>query len=204
MSNVKVAGKALGEAQRVAILLHGRGASATSILGLREALALEDFALLAPQAPGNTWYPYSFMAPDASNEPAYSAAIRMLQELVEAVIEQGYSSEQLYFIGFSQGACLALEFTARHARRYGGVAAFTGGLIGEQLRADKYEGDFSGTPVFIGASHQDFHVPLSRIEESVQLLTAMGAVVKTIIAPDTQHIIREKEVDWVNTHILNP
>ncbi|WP_194776362.1 alpha/beta hydrolase [Pararhodonellum marinum] len=203
MPDLKKAGKPLKEAKKVAIMIHGRGATATSILDLQNYLHLEDFALLAPQAPGNTWYPYSFMAPDKENEPAFSQAIQAVSELVKTANEAGFSSEQLYFFGFSQGACLALEYASQNAQKYGGVIAFTGGLIGEEINEKKYQGDFEGTPVFIGSSHKDMHVPLSRIDASAKVIERMGAKVKTMIFEDQQHTIREEEVDWVNQHILD-
>lgn len=199
---MKTAGTALDKAQKVAIMIHGRGASAESILSLSNHLDLDDFALIAPQAPGNTWYPYSFMAPDSSNEPAFSNAIKMLDGVVEDLVSKGFKSEQIFFIGFSQGACLSLEYATQHSNKYGGVIAFTGGLIGEKLNRDKYKGDFDGTQVFIGSSHKDMHVPLSRIEESAALIRNMGGNVKTLIFKDSEHTIRQEEVDWVNASVL--
>jgi phospholipase/carboxylesterase len=202
MSNILREGKALDQAKKVAVMIHGRGASAESILGLAAYLKLSDFALIAPQAPGNTWYPYSFMAPDDSNQPSFSKSMQTIDAIVKDLIGKGFSSEQIYFIGFSQGACLSLEYTTQYAQRYGGVIAFTGGLIGEKFNPTKYHGDFKGTPVFIGSSHRDMHVPLSRIEESVKQIEKMGASVKTLIFQDTQHTIRQGEVDWVNENML--
>lgn len=203
MSEIVFAGKKLNEAKKVAILIHGRGATTQSILGLSDYLQFEDFALVAPQAPGNTWYPYSFMAPDQSNEPSFSNAMQIIDGIVTDLKSQGFSSEQIYFIGFSQGACLSLEYAAQNAKKYGGVIAFTGGLIGQQFNPEKYKGDFKGTPVFIGASQQDMHVPLSRIEESADQFQKMGADMKTLIFKDTYHTIRQEEINWVNAHILN-
>lgn len=202
MSNISRKGPALNEAAKAAILIHGRGASAQSILTLGDHLDLKDFAILAPQAEGNTWYPFSFMAPDQQNEPAYSKAIATIDELVSECIKSGIKYENLYFIGFSQGACLTLEYTTIHAKNYGGVIAFTGGLIGEKINKDKYKGDFAGTPVFIGSSNRDMHVPLSRIEESAAIMESMGAEVKTMIFDDPQHTIRQEEIDWVNENLI--
>ena len=195
-------GEKLENAKKVAILIHGRGANANSILSLKDHLNLENFALLAPNATNNTWYPYSFMAPDEQNEPAFSEAIKTIDALVQDCIAKGISAENIYFIGFSQGACLTLEYTAQNARKYGGVIAFTGGLIGEKLNSEKYKGEFSNTPIFIGSSERDMHVPLTRIEESARLLEKMGAEVKTMIFKDPQHTIRQEEVEWVNENIL--
>ena len=140
MSDTKRIGKPISEAKKVAIMIHGRGASAESIVSLKDYLNLDDFAILAPQAPNNTWYPYSFMAPDQSNEPSLTQAIEIIDALVKEAKENGFTSDQIYFIGFSQGACLSLEYAARNASNYGGVIAFTGGLIGEVLDTEKYSG----------------------------------------------------------------
>lgn len=202
MLNVITTGKSLKEASKVAILIHGRGANASGILGLKEYLNLDDFALLAPEALGNSWYPKSFMAPEESNEPAYSFAIEGLKDIVDELLTKGFTSDQLYFIGFSQGACLSLEFTARFAKKYGGVIAFTGGLIGKQLSKEKYQGNFEGTKVFIGSSKKDFHVPLERIKLSSEILVQLGAEVKMLFFEDSDHTIRQEEIDWVNSNIL--
>jgi phospholipase/carboxylesterase len=202
MSEIISAGLPLDQASKVAILIHGRGASASGILTLRDHLNLDDFALLAPEAAGNSWYPYSFMAPEESNEPAYSLAIQQLRDITDDLYNTGFTSEQIYLIGFSQGACLSLEFSARFAKKYGGVIAFTGGLIGQKIQSEKYSGSFEQTPVFIGSSKQDFHVPLERIKLSAELLVQMTANVKTLIFEDSNHTIRKEETDWVNSNIL--
>lgn len=202
MPEIKSAGKPLSEAKKAAILIHGRGASASSILSLSEYLKLEEFALLAPQADGNTWYPYSFMAPDLQNRTALENSISILKSAWDTFISAGIKPENIYFIGFSQGACLSLEFAARNAQKFGGVIAFTGGLIGEDLNPEKYHGGFEGTPIFIGSSNRDFHVPATRINESAELLTKMGANVKTWLFDDPEHTIRQDEINWVNKNIL--
>ncbi|PRY86628.1 alpha/beta hydrolase [Mongoliibacter ruber] len=202
MSNIINAGLALNEAKKVAIMIHGRGGTAKSILSLEQSLNLEDFALIAPQAPGNTWYPYSFMAPDKNNEPSFSNSIEAIDGVIQDLKAKGFSTEQIFILGFSQGACLSLEYAAQNAAKYGGVVAFTGGLIGEHVKEEKYKGDFGGTPVFIGSGFKDPHVPLSRIKQSQELLSRMGATVKTFIFEDFEHTIRQEEVDWVNEHIL--
>lgn len=202
MVEIKFGGKPIEEAKKVAIMVHGRGATADSIISLAPHLNLNDFALLAPQAPGNTWYPYSFMAPDQSNEPAFSNSMTTLDGIVKDLKSKGFTSEQIYLIGFSQGACLSLEYAAQNAQKWGGVIAFTGGLIGEKFDPSKYEGNFDGSPVFFGSSHKDMHVPLTRIEESAAQMEKMGANVKTLIFKDTLHTIREEEINWVNENIL--
>ncbi|HCD88226.1 MAG TPA: phospholipase [Algoriphagus sp.] len=203
MTDLIQAGKDLKEASSAAILIHGRGASAQSIISLKSYLKLKDFALLAPQAEGNTWYPYSFMAPDESNQQSLKKSLGKIQKAFDQIVKKGIPTERIYLIGFSQGACLSLEFAALNAQKLGGVVAFTGGLIGEKLQPEKYKGNFDGTPVFIGSSNRDFHVPLTRIEESAQLLEKMGASVKTLIFDDPEHTIREEELEWVNEHLLS-
>ncbi|UJP66411.1 alpha/beta hydrolase [Mongoliitalea daihaiensis] len=202
MSRIYQEGKELEAATKVAIMIHGRGGTAQSILSLSQVLNLDDFALLAPQAPGNTWYPFSFMAPDPSNEPSFSQSLQIIHTLIQELESKGFTSEQLYLIGFSQGACLVLEYATQHAKKYGAVIAFTGGLIGEQIRPEKYSGNFNGTQVFIGSGFKDPHVPLSRIEESTDLMKAAGANVTTLIFEDHDHTVRQEEMDWVNENIF--
>lgn len=203
MSNVIHAGEDLSTAKKAAIMIHGRGASAPGILALKDHLNLKQFALLAPEAKGNSWYPYSFMSPDHTNQPALAEAIKEIDDIVQDLFSRGFESEQIYFIGFSQGACLALEYSARNAKKYGGVIAFTGGLIGENMDFSKYQGDFENTPIFIGSSEDDVHVPLARISESADFLKSRGADVTKLIFEDRQHSIRHDEVDWVNANLLN-
>ena len=183
-------------------MIHGRGASAESILSLKSYLKLDDFALIAPQAAGGTWYPYSFMAPDHSNQLALTNSLQQIKEAFDSLIEEGVLASDIYLIGFSQGACLSLEFAAQNAQKIGGVVAFTGGLIGEQINRDNYQGDFEGTPVLISGSQQDMHVPLERMQESESILTKHGAKVKLMTFADSAHTIRQEEIDWVNQHIL--
>jgi phospholipase/carboxylesterase len=203
MNNLLETGKSLEAASKVAIMVHGRGSTAAQIVTLADHLNLEDFAILAPQAPTNTWYPYSFMAPRKENQPYLDQALEQLGNLVKKCLDADKSADQLYFIGFSQGACLVLEYTARNPKKYGGIIAFTGGLIGEDLNPDAYRGDFKQTPVFVGSSHQDMHVPLHRVEASEEVFSKLGAQIKTLIFPDTYHTIRAEETDWVNQHMLS-
>lgn len=195
---IKTAGKELKEADKVLIMLHGRGGSAEDILSLATYLDVNDFTLLAPQATSNTWYPYSFLAPPQQNEPWLSAALNLLKELVEDLYSQGLASEQIYFCGFSQGACLTLEFAARNANRYGGIVAFTGGLIGDKIDTANYTGDFNGTPVFIGTSNPDPHVPVTRVAETTQILKSMHATVTEKVYPGMGHTIIQDEIDLAN------
>jgi len=200
--NILTAGIPLQKAKKAMILLHGRGADAASILSLTEYLHVNEFALLAPQASNRTWYPYSFMAPGRQNEPWLSSAIDLVKQTVADIKAGGINSENIFLCGFSQGACLTLEFATRHAQRFGGVIAFTGGLIGEKINRENYKGDFSGTPVFIGCSDVDMHVPVERVYASVNILKEMGANVIQKIYPGMGHTINEDEIATVNEMIL--
>ena len=195
-------GKSLEEASRVLIMIHGRGANAEDILGIAEHLNAKDFALLAPQATNNTWYPYSFMAPPASNEPWLSSALSLLKEIVTDLVTKGFDRENIYFLGFSQGACLTLEFVTRNAAKYGGVVAFTGGLIGDKIYPENYSGNFSGTTIFIGSSDPDPHVPVERVNESSALLEKLNAQVTKKIYKEMGHTINQDELDQVNSFIF--
>lgn len=202
MLNIKTAGIPLDQAKRAAILIHGRGANAESILSLSKYLNLDDYALLAPEANGGSWYPYSFMAPDEANQEALEKSLGIIKDAWGQIAQAGISPGNVVLIGFSQGACLSLEFAAQNTQKPGGVVAYTGGLIGEKIQEEKYSGDLTNTTVFIGSSERDFHVPLSRIKESETLLSRMGANVKLLIFKDSDHTIREEEIDWVNRNIL--
>ncbi|SHN17082.1 phospholipase/carboxylesterase [Cyclobacterium lianum] len=203
MEELVSAGRSLRDARKIAILIHGRGANAAGMLGVADALAMEDFALLAPQAPGNTWYPFGFMVPESENEPYLSRSLKLIENSVQQVLDHHRSLQELYFVGFSQGACLALEYVARHPSAYGGVIAFTGGLIGQTLAEDRYQGDLRNTPVFIGAGRNDFHVPFSRIEATDRILGQMGARVKVAGFDDRLHSIREDEIDMARQFVLD-
>jgi len=196
--NIKKGGKALSEASKAMIMIHGRGASADSILELAEELTVQDFTLLAPQATEHTWYPYSFMAPKAQNEPGLSSALKILEELITEIKEAGIKDENIYFLGFSQGACLTAEFVARNATKYGGVFILSGGLIGDSLETAFYQGNFAGTSVFLGCSDVDAHIPLSRVQESVSVFKDMGAEVTERIYPNASHTVFEDEINIMN------
>ncbi|MCS7020151.1 MAG: dienelactone hydrolase family protein [Bernardetiaceae bacterium] len=186
-------GSPLHQAKKAIILLHGRGASAEDIMGLADVFCDDSFYIAAPQATHNSWYPYSFLAPETQNEPWLSSAVATVKQLIDE-ISQYVTAEKMYIMGFSQGACLSLEVAARFAQRYAGVAAFTGGLIGEQLKPEKYNGNFNGTPVFIGNSDQDPHVPIERSKASAQLIKNMGAQVVHQVYPNMPHTIIREEI----------
>jgi phospholipase/carboxylesterase len=196
--NIVTAGKELTATCKVLILLHGRGGSAEDILSLSSHLEVNDFTLFAPQATNNTWYPYSFLAPPAQNEPWLSSALKLLKELLEDLLSKGITTGNIYFAGFSQGACLTLEFVARNAAKYGGVAAFTGGLIGDKINRENYKGDFQYTPVFIGTSNPDPHVPVERVYATANILKDMNASVTEKIYNNMGHTINQDEIENAN------
>lgn len=164
-------------------------------MGLADALPVEDFTLLAPRAASHSWYPYSFLALPSQNEPWLSSALGVVKELVDEIKAGGIAEDKIWFAGFSQGACLMLEFITRNAARYGGAAAFTGGLIGDKIYTENYKGDFGGMPVFIGTSDPDPHVPVQRVHDSAAVLKKMGAAVQERVYPGMGHTITQKEID---------
>ncbi len=193
------AGRALDQAQAVLILLHGRGASAADILLLAEELYHPAYAYLAPQAANNTWYPYTFLAPMQQNEPWLSAALARVGEVVAQVETAGVPAERIVLGGFSQGACLASEFMARNARRYGGLLAFSGGLIGPPGTPRAYRGSLEGTPIFLGCSDVDAHIPKERVEETAAVLEGLGAQVTMRLYPGMAHTINMDEIEHART-----
>jgi len=197
------AGVPAEQAKKAIIMLHGRGASANSIISLKDHLELDDYAILAPQAAEHSWYPYSFMAPVENNQPALYSALDVIGELVDDLKQKGIAQENIYFLGFSQGACLTLEYTGRSAGRYGGIIAFTGGLIGEQLVKGNYEGDFNSTPVLITTGDPDPHVPVSRVNDSVEILKELNADVALKIYKGRQHTISHEEIVLANEILKN-
>ncbi len=188
-------GKPLNEAKAAMILVHGRGATARSILELATVLPHPEMAYVAPQAQGNTWYPQSFMAPMSQNEPWLTSALQAVADAVANVEEAGIPADKIIVGGFSQGACLASEYVARNARRYGGLLLFSGGLIGPPGTPRNYDGSLDGTPVFLGCSDVDFHIPVERVEETAVTLTDLGASVNKKIYPNMGHTIVQDEID---------
>lgn len=189
------AGKPLADAKAVMILIHGRGATARDILSLATHLADPDYAYLAPQAANQTWYPYRFLEPTARNEPWLSSALQRVGELVQQAEGAGIPAARIVLAGFSQGACLASEFAARNARRYGGLLVFSGGLIGPPGAPRAYAGSLDGTPVFVGCSDFDPHIPLERVQETADVLERLGAQVTLRIYPNMGHTIIEDELE---------
>src|SRR5215210_7642662 len=169
-----IGGAPLNNARGGLIAIHGRGAGAEDIMALAREVAPATVAILAPQAAGNTWYPYRFLAPTEQNEPYLSSALRIVADLIALLSEQGIPSERVALLGFSQGACLALEAAARNAQRYAAVVGFSGGLIGPPGTSFDFPGSLEGTPVFIGSSDVDPHIPKERVEESAAAFERLG------------------------------
>ena len=203
IKNTVWAGQPLAQAKRVLIMTHGRGASAQSILSLAAELDVEDFALVAPQATGNTWYPYSFLAPEAQNEPGLSSGLEVLSQLVEAIKREGFESSQIYLLGFSQGACLTSEFVARNAQPFGGIFILSGGVIGDSVKMERYSGDFKSTPIFLGCSDIDAHVPLHRVQDSSNVFKNLSANITEKIYPNAPHSIFQDEINHINQILKN-
>jgi phospholipase/carboxylesterase len=198
------AGVPLDRARTAVVLLHGRGGTAEDILTLADALAVPDLAYLAPQAPGNTWYPLSFLAPIEQNEPALSHALATVGAVVAAAAKGGVPAERVVLVGFSQGGCLGLEYAARNARRWGGVAGLSAALIGPPGSPRDYAGSLAGTPVFLGCSDVDGHIPLRRVRESTRVLRGLGAEVTERIYPGMGHLISADEIARVRRLLRGP
>jgi predicted esterase len=194
---VRRAGMDLSQARGAMVMLHGRGATAESILTLVPALGIVDFAYLAPQAGGNSWWPQSFLAPIPQNEPGISSAMQAVEDVLAHVEAAGVPPDRTVLLGFSQGACLAAEFAARHARRYGGVASLSGGLIGPNGTPRDYPGSLDGTPVFLGCSDMDSHIPAERVRLSAEVLERLGGEVTMRLYPGMGHTIIEDELEAV-------
>lgn len=199
---ISIGGAPAATAKAALIMLHGRGASDTDIMRLACEVNANDMTIYAPQATNNSWYPYSFLAPVEENEPALSSALSLIDEVVAKAIADGFTADKIYFMGFSQGACLTLEYITRNAKQYGGAVAFTGGLIGEELNLDNYKGDFANTPVLITTGDPDPHVPLSRVEESVEILKGMNANVTVKVFKGRPHTITFDEIALANQHVF--
>ncbi|MET0263553.1 MAG: dienelactone hydrolase family protein [Rariglobus sp.] len=189
-------GAPLANAQGAVILLHGRGSSAEDIAGLTEVFASDDFAYLAPHAANSTWYPHRFLVPPAQNEPWLSSALATIDTLVHEALAAGIPSERIALVGFSQGACLALEYVARHPRRYAFVAGLSGALIGPTDTTRNCV-DLLGTPILLGCAERDAHIPLEHVEHSATALTAFNAQVTTHIFPGSAHTVFPVEIEWL-------
>jgi predicted esterase len=191
------AGVPLTRASAAMVMVHGRGATADSILALSEELSMPGFAFLAPQAAGNSWYPFSFLSPIEQNEPGISSGLAAITDVVATIARAGIPPERTVLLGFSQGACLSLEFTARAARRYGGVAGLSGGLIGPEGTLRDYSGSLAGTPIFLGCSNVDPHIPAPRVVETATVLRRLGGDVDMRLYPGMGHTINDEELKAV-------
>jgi predicted esterase len=186
------------------ILVHGRGGSAEDLLGLALELRLDDILYVAPQAEGNTWYPYSFLTPMERNEPGLTSGLNRISSLIDTLRHEGLAPDRVGLLGFSQGACLSLEYAARYARRYAAVVGLSGGLIGPPGTPRDYPGTLDGTPVFLGCSDVDSHIPVERVHETADVFTRLGAAVDTRIYPGMGHIVNEDEVAAVRAILGAP
>src|SRR5215211_1416459 len=192
------AGAPLDTARAVMIMVHGRNAAPENILELSDVLDRPEFAYVGPAAAGGTWYPYSFMAPREQNEPGISSGLAVIESLVTELIGKGLTADRIILLGFSQGACLTSEFSIRHPRRYGGVMALSGGLIGPPGTAwDDVITPLAGTPVFLGCSDVDPHIPASRVLESEALFRRLGATVTRKLYPGMGHTVSGDEIEIV-------
>lgn len=195
---VIVAGEPFASAKAALVMVHGRGATAEDILSLADVLDVAGYALIAPQAAGFSWYPRSFLEPMERNEPWLSSALAKVGSVLAQVAEAGIPAERTVLLGFSQGACLSLEYVARNAKRYGGVAGLSGGLIGPEGTLRNYSGSLAGTPIFLGCSDIDPHVPAARVRESAAVLQGLGAQVTMRLYRGLGHTINRDEADAVN------
>ena len=199
--NIVEQGQALDKALNALILIHGRGGIAFDLLELAQEFFDDTFYIAAPRATNNSWYPYSFMAEEKSNEPWLSTSVDTIKRLIDK-ISAHLPKSHIFLMGFSQGACLALEVSTRFAAHYGGIVAFTGGLIGSTLNKNKYHGNFEGTKVFIGNSDTDPHVPLSRSEQSKEIMQKLGADVTLKVYQGMGHTINQDEINWVKKNLM--
>jgi len=190
---VRRAGVSLDRAKAAMVMVHGRGASAANILALVPDIDSGDFAFLAPEANGGTWYPNSFLASIPSNEPGISSGLQAIDDVISSIRAAGITDDRIMLLGFSQGACLSLEYSARHARRLGGICGLSGGLIGPDDTPRNYPGSFNGTPVFLGCSDVAFHIPAARVRLTAEVLERMGADVTTRLYPGMGHLVNDDE-----------
>ncbi len=194
---VRVAGEPIGIARAAMLMMHGRGASAVDILSLSDQFDQSGFAYFAPQAAENTWYPNRFLVPLAENEPWLSSALAFVGEVFTEIVKAGILPERVMLLGFSQGACLMLEYAARNAIRYGGIVGLSGALIGPDHTPRDYEGSLAGTPVFLGCSDVDFHVPKERVDQTAEIFKKLGGEVTERLYPNLDHSVNQDEIDIV-------
>ncbi len=194
---VRIAGEPLNSARAAMLMVHGRGARAEDILSIADQLAQPGFVYFAPQASENTWYPNRFLVPLADNEPWLSSALAFIGDVLTQITAGGIAPERTMLLGFSQGACLALEFASRNAQRFGGLVGLSGALIGPNNTPRDYGGSFAGTPVFLGCSDEDFHVPKERVNQAAEVLQDLGGSVTKRLYPKLDHSVNQDEIDFV-------
>ena len=194
---VRVAGEPIGIARAAMLMVHGRGASAVDILSLSDQFDQSGFAYIAPQAAENTWYPNRFLVPLAENEPWLSSALAFVGDVVAEIVKAGIPPERVMLLGFSQGACLTLEYAARNAIHYGGIVGLSGALIGPDDTPRDYQGSLAGTPVFLGCSDVDFHVPKERVDQTAEIFKKLGGEVTERLYPNLDHSVNQDEIDTV-------
>ena len=201
--NTIYAGADLSKASRALIMVHGRGDASDKMLLLASNIVDDPgMALIFPKATNNTWYPKSFLAPMKENQPWLDSALENMSKVVAHIKSHGIKEEKIFFFGFSQGACLALDFASRNATKYGGIMVLSGGLIGPEIDKSNYRGDFAGTEIFIGCSDSDFHIPLQRLHDSAAMVAKMGADVDLRIYPEMGHTINEDELQKTRSMLL--
>jgi phospholipase/carboxylesterase len=193
------AGAKLDVAKAVMIMIHGRGATAEDILSLSAEFNFDGVAYLAPQANGNLWYPYSFLSPIEMNEPGITSGLAFIDSIVDMLLKKGFISEQVYLLGFSQGACLSLEYAVRNPQKFGGIFGLRGGVIGESVRLENYSGNLEGTEVFLGCSDVDPHIPLERVNQTEEVFKILGANVTKRIYKGMAHTVNQDEINFVST-----
>ena len=193
-------GRALADARGALILIHGRGSSPEDIVGLIDVFNADDLAILAPATAGGSWYPQRFFVPPEQNEPSLSHALNTLAALVQEVTAAGIPTERVGLIGFSQGACLALEHTVRAGHRHGFTAALSGALIGP-INTPRPTRDLHGTPILLGCAELDAHIPLEHVEHSADVLIDMNADVTKQIYPGSAHTVFPQEIAWLNQQL---
>ena len=194
---IRTVGGPLSQARAAILMVHGRGASAEDISSIAYELNQPGFAYLAPQAAENTWYPNRFLVPLADNEPWLSSALSFVGDVLTQIIRAGIAPERVLLLGFSQGACLTLEFAARNARRYGGVVGLSGALIGPDDTPRDYKGSLEHTPVFLGCSDVDFHIPKERVQHAAGILRNLGGIVTERLYPNMDHSVNQDEIEFV-------
>jgi phospholipase/carboxylesterase len=196
--SIRTAGESIQRAKAAMLMVHGRGARAEDILSLADQLDFPEFAYLAPQAADNTWYPNRFLNPISENEPWLSSALAFVGDVFAQIVQAGIPPERIILLGFSQGACLTLEFAARNAQRFGGVVGLSGALIGPDDTPRDYARSLAGTPVFLGCSDVDFHVPKELVYQAAETMRVLGGVVTERLYPNMDHTVNQDEIKFVH------